>query len=182
MDVDAATRSMIDNMPAKTGRSLEEWFVVLDAHPYEKHGQGIALLKSEFGMSHGFANLVVARHRERGSAPATGDDLVDSQYAGAKAELRPIYERIIAAVAAFGDDVEIAPKKTGVSLRRRKQFALVEAPSATRVQLGLNLRGVAPTDRLREAGGMCTHRVDVRGAAEVDDELIGWLRDAYALA
>jgi len=182
MDVNAATRSMIDNMPARTGRSLEEWFVVLDAHPYEKHGQGLAFLKSEHGMSHGFANLVVARHRERGSAPATGVDLIDAQYSGAKADLRPIYERIVAAVATFGDDVEIAPKKTLVSLRRRKQFALVEAPSATRVQLGLNLRGAAPTERLRGAGGMCTHRVDVRGAEEVDDELIGWMRAAYALA
>jgi hypothetical protein len=182
MDVDAATRSMIDHMPARTGRSLEEWFLVLDAHPYEKHAQGMALLKSEYGMSHGFANLVVARHRDRRSAPVTGDALVDAQYTGAKATLRPIYEQIVAAAATFGDDVEIAPKKTGVSLRRRKQFALVEAPSATRVQLGLNLRGAAPTERLREAGGMCTHRVDVRGGDEVDDQLIGWMREAYERA
>lgn len=182
MDVDAATRSMIENMPSRTGHSLEEWFDVLDAHPYEKHGQGMAFLKSEHGVSHGFANLVVARHRDRGSAPATRDDLVNAQYAGAKAELRPIYEQIVAAAATFGDDVEIAPKKTGVSLRRGKQFALVEAPSATRVRLGLNIRGAASTDRLREAGGMCTHRVDVRSAEEVDVELIGWMREAYTLA
>lgn len=78
--------------------------------------------------------------------------------------------------------MEIAPKKTGVSLRRRKQFALVEAPSTTRLQLGLNLRGVPPTDRLRLAGGMCTHRVDVRSLDEVDDQLVGWLREAYELA
>lgn len=182
MDVDAATRTMIDNLPAKTGRSLEEWFVVLDAHPYDKHGQGMALLKSEYGVSHGFANLIVARHRDRRSGPVTGDDLIDAQFAGAKSALRPIYDRLATVATSFGDDVEIAPKKTGVSLRRRKQFALVEAPSANRVRLGLNIRGAAPTDRLREAGGMCTHRVDVHTADEVDDELIGWMRDAYELA
>jgi predicted transport protein len=182
MDVDAATRSMIANMPAKTGRSLEEWFVVLDARPYEKHGEAMALLKTEYGLSHGFANMIVAQHRARASAPVTDSGLVDAQYAGSKQALRPLYDRLIAEALGLGDDVEVAPKKTGVSLRRRKQFALVEAPSATRLQLGLNLRGAAATERLREAGGMCTHRVDVRGLDEVDDELLDWIRQAYDLA
>ena len=78
--------------------------------------------------------------------------------------------------------MEIAPKKTGVSLRRHKQFAVIEAPSSTRVQLGINLRDAEPTERLRLAGGMCTHRVDVRSLDEVDDELVSWMREAYGLA
>ena len=182
MDVDAATRSMIDNMPARTGRSLEEWFLVLDAHPYQKHGKGLAFLKAEHALTHGFANLIVAQHRARDSGLASAGDLVDAQYAGAKSALRLIYDRLVEAAGGFGADVEVVPKKTGVSLRRRKQFAVVEAPSATRIQLGLNLRGVAPTDRLREAGGMCTHRVDLRTPDEVDGELVDWLRKAYELA
>jgi hypothetical protein len=182
MDVDAATQSMIENMRVKTGRSLDEWFVVLDSHPYEKHGEGLAFLKTEHGLSHGFANLIVARHRARGSAPASGSELVDAQYTGSKAPLRPIYDRLVAAVREFGEDVDVAPKKTGVSLRRSKQFAVIEAASATRLQLGINLRGTEPTERLRAAGGMCTHRVDVRSLDEVDDELVGWLRQAYELA
>ncbi len=180
MDVDSATQTMIDNIPAKTGRSLEEWLALLDAAALEKHGQAVAFLKSEHGMSHGFANLIVTLHRRRDAAPDV--DLVDAQYAGAKAPLRPILDRILAEARTFGDDVEIAPKKTGVSLRRRKQFALVEAPSAKRVSVGLNLRGDQPTERLRAAGGMCTHRVDVTAVTEIDDELIGWLRSAYERA
>jgi len=179
MDVDAATQTMIDNLPARTGRSLEEWFTVLDAAGPATHGQAMALLKGEHGVSHGFANLVASRHRARAAGPVSGDDLVDAQYAGAKAHLRPILERLVTQVSSFGPDVEVAPKKTGVSLRRSKQFALVEAPSAKRVQVGLNLKGTAPTERLRAAGGMCTHRVDVTGEAEVDEELLGWLREAY---
>ena len=178
MDVDAATRTMIDNMPAKTGRSLEEWFVVVDAAGLEKHGQILSHLKSEFGVSHGFANLIAARALSRGQDVST-DDLVAAQYEGRKAPLRPLYERLVAEVRGFGADVEVAPKKTSVSLRRRKQFALIEAPSATRLQLGLNLRAAEASERLRVAGGMCTHRVDISSADEIDDELIGWLRDAY---
>jgi predicted transport protein len=178
MDVDAATRTMIDNMPAKTGRSLEEWFAVVDAARLEKHGQIMALLKSEFGVSHGFANLIAARALARGQE-TTADDLVAAQYEGRKAPLRPLYERLVAEVSGFGTDVEVAPKKSSVSLRRRKQFALIEAPSATRLRLGLNLRTAAESERLTVAGGMCTHRVDISSADEIDDELIGWLHDAY---
>lgn len=182
MDVDAATRTMIDNLPARTGRSLDDWFGILDAHPYEKHGQAMAYLKGEHGMSHGFANLVVAQHRARSAAPASAGDLVDAQYAGGKAGLRPIYELLVAAASACGPDVVIAPKKTGVSLRRSKQFALLEAPSSARIQVGLNLGGVPPTERLVASRGMCSHRVNVRSVEEVDDELVGWMQEAYALA
>ncbi|ROR64776.1 DUF4287 domain-containing protein [Agrococcus jenensis] len=184
MDVDAATQTMIDNMPAKTGRSLDEWFAVLDGTSPSptKHGEIMALLKGEHGMSHGFANLVALRHRARDAGPMTADDLVDAQYAGGKAALRPILDRLVAAATALGDDVEVAPKKTSVSLRRRKQFAVVEAASAKRVRVGLNLADAPASGRLQVAGGMCTHRVDLASVDEVDDELLGWLRAAYALA
>lgn len=178
MDVDAATQSMIDNMPAKTGRSLDEWFAVVDAAGFEKHGQIMAHLKSDYGVSHGFANLIAARSLSRGQ-DVTAEDLVDAQYAGRKSGLRPLYEQLLTGITALGPDVEVAPKKTSVSLRRHKQFALIEAPSAARLQVGINLRDAAVTDRLRAAGGMCTHRVDVTSGDEIDAELLGWLREAY---
>ena len=178
MDVDAATQTMIDNIPARTGRTLTDWFDVLDAAELPQHGKAMAFLKSEHGLTHGFANLLVTLHRQRESETGP-DDLVDAQYAGTKAALRPLYDRLIAAAGALGSDVEIAPKKTGVSLRRAKQFALIEAPSRTRVALGLNLRDVEASGRLLAAGGMCTHRMDVSAIEEIDAELLGWLREAY---
>lgn len=178
MDVDAATQTMIDNIPARTGRPLDEWFALLAAADLDAHGRSVAWLKNEHQVSHGFANLIVTLFRRAGG-PAPEVDLVDAQYSGAKTALRPLYDRLVEAARSLGDDVEVAPKKTGVSLRRAKQFALVEAPSRSRVQVGLNLRGKPPTERLRDASGMCTHRVDVTAVDEVDDELVGWLREAY---
>lgn len=79
----------------------------------------------------------------------------------------------------LGSDITVATKRTGVSLRRRKQFALVEAPSARRIQLGFNMRGVEPTSRLQAMAGMCTHRLDLTDVDDIDDEVAGWLRTAY---
>ena len=176
--MDAGTRSMIDNLPKNTCRSLDEWFVVLDATALGKHTELMNVLKQQHGLSHGFANGIVLQYRARGTSQAD-DDLVEAQYQGAKAALRPTYEAVVAAASALGADVEIAPKKTSVSLRRSKQFAVVEAASAKRLAIGINLKGTPPTERLLEAGGMCTHRVNVSDISEIDDELLGWLKDAY---
>jgi predicted transport protein len=141
------------------------------------------LMKENYGVSHGFANLIALLYREQeaGGAPVK-DDLVSSQYTGSKEGLRPIYDAIIDVLRTFGDDVEIAPKKNYVSLRRSKQFAIIQPSTKTRIDLGLNLKEYPPTERL-EAGnifnGMCTHRVQLESVHDLDEEVILWLRIAY---
>jgi len=166
------------NLAQKTGRSMPEWIGVVEASGLSKHGEILAWLKAEHGLTHGFANGIALAFRNRGESDAA-EDLVAAQYAGAKSELRPIYERLIAAATALGADVEVAPKKTGVSLRRTKQFALIEAPSAKRIQLGLQLPGEATTERLLVGNAMCSHRVSVTSVDQVDDEIVQWLQHAY---
>lgn len=181
--IDPQLQTMINNMPEKTGKSLTEWYQVIRAAGLEKHGDIMKLLKGEYGVTHGFANTISILYRQQatGGLPAEAD-LVSAQYAGAKAGLRPIYETILQEVQQFGSEVEIAPKKTYVSLRRNKQFAIVKPSTKTRVDLGLNLKDVEPTERL-EGGkvfsGMCTHLVRLTDPAGVDEEVVGWLRDAY---
>ena len=166
------------NLAEKTGRSMPEWIGVVEASGLSKHGEILAWLKTEHGLTHGFANGIALAFRNRGESDAA-EDLVAAQYAGAKSELRPIYERLIAAATALGADVEVAPKKTGVSLRRTKQFALIEAPSAKRIQLGLQLPGEATTERLLVGNAMCSHRVSVTSVDQVDDKIVQWLQHAY---
>ncbi len=184
--LDPQAQAMIDNMPEKTGRSLAQWYELLGAAGLEKHGDIMKLLKGEYGVTHGYANSISILYRQElagGAAPA--GDLVSAQYAGAKEALRPIYEAIITAVSGFGVDVEIAPKKSYVSLRRSKQFAIVQAATRTRVDLGFNLKGVDDTARLEGGNvfsGMCTHRVRLSSADDVDEEVLMWLKQAYDLA
>lgn len=149
----------------------------------EKHGQVVAMLKSDHGITHGNANLLAVKARELlAGGPASDDELLAAQYAGGKAHLRPVHDELVVAATELGDDVEVVVQKTGVSLRRAKQFALVRAASSRRVELGLNLPETPDDDRVREASGMCSHRVDLHEAADVDDEVTGWLHDAYRAA
>ncbi len=179
-------QTMIDNMPEKTGKPLAEWLQIIGAAKLAKHGDILKLLKGEYGVTHGYANTISTLFRQQQTGgPPPEEDLVAAQYGGAKASLRPVYDAVLTAVAQFSPDVEIAPKKTYVSLRRSKQFAIVQPTTRTRVDLGLNLKGVEPTQRL-EGGkvfsGMCTHRVSLSSPAEVDAEVLAWLREAYEQA
>ncbi|MCK6483210.1 MAG: DUF4287 domain-containing protein [Phycisphaerae bacterium] len=180
------TESMIANLKEKTGKPLDEWLAVVRKGKFARHGEIVQHLKSEHGVGHGYANLIAQRALAPAGATAPGgDELVAAQYAGPKAVLRPVYDALIAAVRKFGDDVEIAPKKTYVSLRRSKQFALIQPSTASRIDVGINLKGTTAQDRLEASGSfnaMVSHRVRVESSKDVDAELIGWLKMAYEAA
>ena len=179
--------AMIANMKKKTGKTLEQWLDVARKTGGTKHGEIVKALKAEHGLTHGYANLVAHKllKSDAGSTADQGTDLVAAQYAGAKADLKPIYDALIAAVTALGKDVEISPKKAYVSLRRSKQFALVQASTKTRVDLGIKLRDVPPAGRLESSGSfnaMVSHRVRLEKPADVDNAVKGWLKQAYSEA
>ncbi|MEK6675027.1 MAG: DUF4287 domain-containing protein [Planctomycetota bacterium] len=177
--------SMIENLKEKTGKTLDQWLKLAAATKLDKHKQLVDHLKAEHGVGHGYANLIAQKALQPEADSASGDDLVAAQYAGPKADLRPIYEALIGAITQFGADVEVSPKKAYVSLRRSKQFGLIQPTTATRVDVGINLKGVPPTDRLEASGSfnaMVSHRVRVSSVNEVDKELAGWLKKAYESA
>lgn len=182
----AAAQTMIDNLPEKTGKSLEQWLKILVKQKLERHGEIVKWLKSEHAVTHGFANLIAHMHRDAIAGDSGGqDDLVEAQYKDPKDALRPIYDEIIKIVSRFGNDVEIAPKKAYVSLRRNKQFALVQPSTKSRIDVGINLKGEPPTARLEKSGSfnaMVSHRVRVTKKGEVDAELKRWLKKAYEAA
>lgn len=178
-----ATATQLRNIETSTGRTVKEWTALIEKSGITKHTEIVAWLKSTHGLTHGNANLLARKAREAADGTPAGDgDLLEAQYAGAKQALRPIYDAVVKAAQGLGSDVTVVVQKTGVSLRRRKQFGLVTVPSAKRVELGLNLAGVEPTDRLLASSGMCTHRVNLTAPAEVDREVKAWLKEAYGRA
>lgn len=169
--------SMKANLPEKTGKTLEQWIAIVKASGLEKHGEQVKLLKDQ-GVGHGYANMIC--HEARGGPAASADDLVTAQYKGKEA-LRPICDALTAFSAGLGKDVDISPRKTSVTLRRSKNFAVITPATKTRIDLGINLKGTPGSDRLLEEkpGSMCTHKVKLASAADIDDELKAWLREAY---
>lgn len=178
-----AMASMIANMKANTGKALEDWLKIATKAKLAKHGEIVKMLKADHGLTHGYANLVAHKALSSDAGSHDGDDLIATQYAGSKAALKPIYDKLIGIVESLGDDVELSPKKTYMSLRRSKQFGLIQPSTATRLDLGLNLKGVAPSGRLEAAGSwnaMCTHRIKLSAPADVDADVKAWLKQAYA--
>lgn len=166
----------------KTGKTLDEWVAIVKAKNFTKHGEYLTYLKTEHGMTHGYANFVAHKARQSDAASFDAEDLVALQYSKGKEHLRPIHDRLIEVVSGFGDDVEVVPKKSSVSIRRKKQFALVQPSTKTRIDLGIKLRNTPVGERLENSGPfgtMCTHRVRLTEVSEVDDEVVDWLRLAY---
>ena len=187
--VDQALRTQLENIQKRTGKSLDALYSLIRDSRLTKHGEIRDMLKRDLGMGHGDANTLVHvyfKAAEGGGAEtstADGEAALDALYSGAKAPLRPVHDRLMAEIRAFGP-FEEAPKKTYVSLRRRKQFATIGPATKTRVEVGLNMKGVEPTSRLivLPPGRMCQYRIDVTDVSQVDPELIGWIRQAYDAA
>lgn len=175
---------MEKGLEEKTGKPLAHWIEVIKKTGIDKHKAMIDHLKSEHGFTYGFANFVAMKARKADAGSHDPDDLVSNQYKGKEA-LKPIYEKLIAEIAKFGDDITHAPKKSAVSMVRKKQFALIKPATKTRIDLGLKLKGKEITDRLENSGpfgSMCTHRVRLSTPEDVNAELIAWLQEAYEKA
>jgi predicted transport protein len=184
--VDKAIETQLNNIQAKTGKTLDELSALVRQSGLTKHGQIRDMLIADLGLGYGDANTLVHHALQSDGARATQaeglttNDVLDGIYAGPKASLRPIHDALMAEIDKFGA-FEIAPKKDYVSLRRKKQFAMIGPATKTRVEVGLNMKGIEATDRLvaQPAGGMCNYKVKVVEVGEVDAALITWIRQAY---
>jgi hypothetical protein len=200
-DPQAATRTQLRNIQSKTGKTIAELHAAVAATGLAKTGERRSWLMEQFKLGYGDANAVAlfmdrplpdladASHGQAAptkpatpAAPAEGDAL-DAIYTGPRAVLRPLHEAVMQAVAALGS-CELAPKKGYVSLRRKKQFAMLGPATKDSVELGLNAKDLAPHARLKiqPPGGMCQATTRVSSVAEVDATLKAWLKKAYDAA
>lgn len=174
--------TMLKNLPEKTGNSLDHWLKIVAESREEKHNAIIKYLKTEHGLTHGYANLIAFKFRSLNEEELSGDAWISAQYSGAKAGLKPLFDRLCEVVQEFGDDVDCSPRKTYVTIRRSKQFAIFKASTKDRLDVGLVLKDVPETKRLqsgKQFSGMMTHCVAVHSKSDIDDELKSWLKKAY---
>ena len=182
--LDNAIQTQINNIQTKTGKSLAELAAIAKKSGLSKHGELRDMFKEKLGLGHGDANsLVHAILQSDGTRAAEGkneDAVLDEIYSGAKAGFRPIHEKLMKEIQKFGE-FEIVPKKGYVSLRRKKQFAMIGPKTNTRFEVGINAKDFKKNARLLEQpkGSMCNYIVNVSDPHEVDVELVAWLRSAF---
>jgi Domain of unknown function (DUF5655)/Domain of unknown function (DUF4287) len=188
---DEGLEAQIRNIERQYGKPLSEWVALIKESGLAKHTDIVAMLKSQYGMSHGSAHRVALKAREADAASldkaaeVSGRGPAALLYSGKKAGLKPLHDALMTAITTFGDDIELAPKKGYMSLRRKKQFAMIQPTTATRIDLGLILKDVPATERLESAASfnaLFTHRVRVSTINDVDEQVINWLKQAYDLA
>jgi hypothetical protein len=180
---DAAVATQLRNIEGKTGRTFAQLCKLIVGSGLTKVGEQRAMLMKELQLGYGDANTLALRAKQAAMPAAEGVDPLDAIYAGPKAPLRKIHERLHASIIKFGP-YEAAPKKTYVSLRRKKQFATLGPATKDQIELGLNAKSLPASPRLKvlPPGGMCQYSVRLTKLGEVDAELLGWVRAAYDAA
>src|SRR4051812_31666840 len=165
------------NLPAKTGRTFEEWVSLAKKQKPASRAESIAWLKSKHKLGTVTAMFIAAEATGSSVMAAYADEaaLVDAMYSGEKAALRPIYDRLAQTARKLGKDVTLTVCKTYVGMRRARMFALVKPATKSRVDLGLALPGVAAAGRLGKAtrsigNERITHAIGIASAKEIDAE------------
>jgi len=187
--LEQAYDTQLQNIQKKTGKTLPELTAIVQNSSLTRHSEIRDMLTRDLGLGYGDANALahyVLKSNGERAAQSQGlsqAEVLDEIYSGPKASLRPIHERLMEDINMFGD-FETAPKKGYVSLRRKKQFAMIGPATNTRLEVGINSKTLTPHPRLVELppGGMCNFKVKITQIAEVDSELLAWIRQAYESA
>ena len=182
-DPEAAIANQLRNIESKTGKTFAQLCKLIADSGLTKVGEQRAMLMEKLGLGYGDANTLALRAKQATLPAADNADPLDALYAGHKAPLRKLHERLQAEIGKFGP-FETAPKKAYDSLRRKKQFATLGPATKEAIELGLNAKSLPASARLKALppGGMCQYSVRLSQLSEVNAELLGWVRAAYDAA
>jgi len=179
-------QAYLDSIKEKTGKTPEDFRAMSAEKGLSTYREVLAWLKEDFALGHGHANAMAQLLINADKFQASPEDKLGDHFAGGKAKWRSMYEGLVAQIAAFGDDVKVAPNQSYINVQRRgKKFAILQPSTADRFDIGIKLKGAASSGRFEEAGSwnpMVTHRVQVTDPMQIDDELMEWLRRSYDAA
>ena len=189
----AMVQKWIEELPGKTGRSLEEWIALTKkaGPPTEKERR--EWLKKEHKLGTNAAAWIAERADGKGTEEdspeaylKTAAEWVEAQYSGPRAALRPLYEQLLTLGFSLGKDVKASPCKTMVPFYRKHVFAQIKPSTNTRIDLGFALGNVKTPKRLIDTGGYekkdrITRRIEIKSKADIDDELRRWMKKAYEM-
>ncbi len=117
-------------------------------------------------------------------ATTTDGFTIESHFEGKDAAVRQIYDRLVKNSRKFGPVGE-EPKKTSIHLVNRTAFAGVATrKSAIILTIKSDRKLSSPRVHKSEqtSASRFHHEVKLASPADVDSELVKWLKDAYSLS
>lgn len=187
----AMVQKVIAELKQKTGRSFEEWLLLIrKAGPKEEKARR-DWLKSEFGLGTNYASWLADRADGKGFEDGDPDayltaaeGYVEHMFSGGKAALRPIYDALLKLGLKVGKEAKACPCQTIVPLYRNHVFAQLKPTTRTRIDFGFALGDTKAKGRLIDTGGFAkkdriTHRIEITSLKDIDDEVKHWLKVAY---
>lgn len=183
----------IQELPEKTGRSLEEWMALTKKDGPSAEKERREWLKKDHKLGTNSAAWIAERLEGKGTEEdspeaylKTATEWVETQYSGPRAALRPLYEQLLKLGFSLGEDVKACPCKTMVPFYRNHVFAQIKPSTNTRIDLGFALGNMKTPKRLIDTGGYekkdrITRRIEIKSADDIDDEVKRWLKKAYKM-
>lgn len=172
------------SLAERTSKTMDKWVALVQASGIDPLDQNAVRrwLRTEHGVQQNSQWAIAdAAARAAGWVRPSTAEYIDSQYTGAKAVLRPIYDALAAAAGELGGDVTVEGRGSYTPFVRGRQFAAVAAATRDRVDLGLRFTDPPAADRLQPASGpgQATHKIALRSVGDVDDQVLHLLRLAY---
>ena len=189
----AMVQKAIDDLPARTGRSLDEWLKFIKKSGPKTEQERREWLKTENGLGTNYAGWLAERAEGKGGEDGdpeaylrAAEGYVEKMFAGPKESLRPIYDALLKLGLGLGKDVKACPCQTIVPLYRKHVFAQIKPTTQTRIDLGFALKDLRASGRLIDTGGFAkkdriTHHIPITSVRDIDDEVKRWLKAAYEL-
>jgi hypothetical protein len=185
------TQKWVSELKQKTGRSLDEWLVLVKKSGPKDEQSRREWLKKEHGLGTNSAWWIAERAEGKGSETddpnaylEAAEAYVEKMFSGGKASLRPIYDKLLKLGLGIGKEAKACPCQTIVPLYRKHVFAQIKPTTKTRIDMGFALGDMKPKGKLIDTGGFAkkdriTHRIPITSVADIDDEVKKWLKVAY---
>lgn len=176
--------SVTDSMKERTGKTLEEWVLVVLASgvdPLDQKAVRNWLKDNHNILQNSQWAIADAAARAAGWVRPSVEGYIDSQYQGEKAALRPIFDSLREIIEGMGEDVTAEGRGGYTPFVRKRQFAAVQASTKTRIDLGLRFKDAPESELLstRSLPGQSTHKVGLNLVKEITDQVVGLIRLAY---
>jgi hypothetical protein len=191
----AMVQKWIEDLPQKTGRSLDQWLkhIRKDGPDDEEAARGWLKEKYKLGTNTEWWLAERALGKNQGYREEDpvqylemAEKYVVDQFAGKKAALKPLYDKLLEMCLSFAKDVKACPCQTMVPIFRNHVIAQIKPATNTRIDFGLALKDTPCTGKLKDTGGFekkdrISRKIEVTSEKDINAELMKWFKKAYQM-